>query len=1184
MQLTAIGKVCQAFQCLLTTKMLRIMKLTAILIIAACLKISANGLGQVVSLSREKAPLISIFSEIRKQTNYDFIFKSSWLTASKLVTIDVKNEPLEKVLKLIFKDQPFAYEVNDKSIVLELKKEEKNATERIDAFDLIKVRGHVVNENGEAMEGVTVTIKGSNVQTVTNKNGEFFLSSIDPNAVLIFTSVNMETFELSVSGKSDLEVRLKTKVTALGNVSVIVNTGYQIIPKERATGSFAQIDNDLFNRKVSSKVLDRIYEVASGLNYQPPGSTGRGSNITIRGVSTINANQNPLIVVDGFPYDESRDNINVIENINPNDIESITILKDAAAASIWGVRAGNGVIVITTKKAKFNQRTNVQLNSNVTIGQKPDLFYAHTISSADAIDFEKKIFDAGTYDYVDDIYPLYGYFPAIPQATEIMLAQKRGDLTSVQADAQLADLKQHDVRTDISKYLLRKSITQQYALNVSGGSDKFNYYGSIGFDNDRSNTVRNNSNRITFRFDNTYRIIKNLELNSFITYAQSNAYNNGTVSTGYSPYTRLVDAQGSHLPIAWGINNALRIPYADTAQFPALYDWHYIPLDELNYNDNTSKIYDTRVGGGLKYTLIPGLDIDIKYQYQKTINNSRNNQSIQSYFTRDLINRFEQPADVGATFPVPEGGILDISSNELTSWNARGQINFNRSWQQQQVSALAGAEAREVKSSGANTRYYGYDPNTGAYNTLIDYTTDWTQWPYIYTTDKVPSNNNEIVPSTLQRYLSYFANAAYTFQNKYTISASARIDGSNFFGVKANQRIVPLWSTGLLWDVSKEDFYNLNWLPYLKLRATYGYSGNTNNSATAYSTIQYYPPSNNIFISAPYSVLQTPPNPELRWEKVKMINIGLDAETRNQRIGGSIEFYAKKGIDLISTIHLDPTSGFLGFVGNQASIKGKGVDVVLNTKNLDGIFKWYSNFLFSYTNDKVISYEGAATSTGTYLNSIAVIGKPLYSIFSYHWAGLDPSTGLPRGYIADTIADYNTVTSQAKPSDLVYSGARNPRIYGSFRNTVALQGFSLSFNIVYKLNYYFRRSSIDYSALYSNFTGHSDYAIRWQKPGDEKFTDVPALPANNTNYNNSYTLSNILVEKGDHIRLQDIRLSYDFKRVALKQLPVTGAQLYIYANNVGILWKANKHDIDPDYGDGTIRPPRTIAIGLNLNF
>ena len=193
-------------------------------------------------------------------------------------------------------------------------------------------------------------------------------------------------------------------------------------------------------------------------------------------------------------------------------------------------------------------------------------------------------------------------------------------------------------------------------------------------------------------------------------------------------------------------------------------------------------------------------------------------------------------------------------------------------------------------------------------------------------------------------------------------------------------------------------------------------------------------------------------------------------------------------------------------------------------------------------------------------------------------------TGTPRGYISDTVANFNIVTGKATPEDLVFSGRRNPSIFGSIRNAFIWKQFSLSLNIRYKFSYHFRRNSVDYTSLYNFFTGHSDYAFRWTKPGDETVTNVPVLPTTNTNYNNLYNLSNILVEKGDHIRLQDFRIAYDFERKVISKLSVQKAQLYVYANNIGILWRANKQNLDPDYGDSSIPPGRSIAVGINVHF
>lgn len=354
------------------------MKLLCFLMTAAFLQVYATGSAQV-TLSLKDAPLEKVLHEIERQTGYGFLYTKKMMREAPDVTIDVKNVSVSQALQECFRGQPLEYSIDKNTIVITRKV--LTSEWQLPGFVLpppIDVHGRVVNEKGEPVAGASVKVKGSDKGISTDANGEFVLTGIDENATLVISGVNIETFEVKVNGKTDLGV-LKGKLKISENEEIeIVSTGYQQLPKERATGSFVFIDNKLLNRRVSTNILDRLEGVTSGLIFNP-GNLSNGARlpneklgITIRGVTTIDekVSADPLIVLDNFPYEGD------INNINPNEVESITVLKDAAAASIWGARAGNGVIVITTKKGKRGQPLKVNFTSNFTLGERPDLFYS----------------------------------------------------------------------------------------------------------------------------------------------------------------------------------------------------------------------------------------------------------------------------------------------------------------------------------------------------------------------------------------------------------------------------------------------------------------------------------------------------------------------------------------------------------------------------------------------------------------------------------------------------------------------------------------------------------------------------------------------------------------------------------------------------------------------------------------
>ncbi|HMI02380.1 MAG TPA: SusC/RagA family TonB-linked outer membrane protein [Pedobacter sp.] len=1134
------------------------------------MQVSAMGYAQKVTLKQNNARLTTVLDEIRRQTGFDFVYSDKVMNTAKPVSLNVTNADLNDALEICFKDQPMSFKVEDKMVIIQ-PKEPSFLDDILSRFAAIDVRGRVLDEAGNPLVGATIQVKGKALAYKTNDKGEFEIKGVDEDATLLVSYVGFKTLNISLKDAvMPLEIKLNVAAGELEEVKVVYNTGYQELNKERSTGSFVQIDNELFNRRVSTNVLDRIYDITSGLAKNTTGTT-------IRGISTINASKEILIVVDNFPYEGD------LNNLNPNDIESVTVLKDAAAASIWGVRAGNGVIVITTKRGDYNKRLNLSVTSNLTIGSKPDLKYVPTISSKDMIDFEKAEFEKGIYNTFDDDYPAFMSFPVLPSVIELLLAVRRGAISKEEADLQITKYANHDVRDDIEKYLLQNSIQQSNSLSVSGGGSAYNFFGSVGYNNTKGIEVGNKSNLLTIKFTNTYKPIKNLELSGEIAYAQTKAENNGLYfrsflpigSSKVSPYTMFANEQGNSLAIPRDIRTA----YIDTAKFPALLDEHYRPLDELNNNDNTSTGYDFRINAGLKYTILTGLEINLNYQQQRVLGNTKTYQNLNSYDLRREINSFLSidPVTKALIYPVPLGDKLSTGNSELVSWNFRSQVNFNRGWGRHNLAAIVGLESRDNSLETVANTYYGVDRSINSI-TPIDAVNSYP----IRFGGSGRIANGVYIRNTINRYASYFANGSYTYNDKYILSLSGRRDQSNFFGAKGNQNRIPLWSTGIAWDVSREDFYPFKEaLPYLKFRATYGYNGNT-NPGSAYA-IASFGQGNNASSSIITAVITVPDNPQLRWEKVKNINLGIEFGTKNRTIYGSIEYYKKNGLDLIGPVINDPTSGFSTFIGNRASILTRGIDLSFSATVINRTFKWNTNILLNYNTDKVTSYEQKSID---FFGYGIVVGKPLNKIQSYRFAGLDSEDGSIKIYLADTISNSSNF-SKATESDIEYNGQANPKYFGSLMNSFSWRNISLSFLMSFKAGYYFRRSSVNYGNIFNGWGGHSDYAKRWQQKGDEMKTNVPSLPipANLDITENVYSNSNILVEKGDHIRLKDIRLSYTLNRNTFRKLPFQSMSIYVYTDNLGLIWKANDFNIDPDYaGFSSIPNPRNFSIGMTVSL
>jgi len=1136
--------------------------------------LSSFAFGMQVTLNLKSVPLETAFAEIKKQSGYGFWYEKKDLEGLSKVTLELKNADLVTALEACLKGQPLTYQVFDKTVVVKRKATSSPVVSPTKKPVQDKVRGKVVDaQTKEPLAGVLVKVKVPAMSVVTDDKGVFEISLPNGRYELLIQYMGYGGVEMPfvVPTTEELVISLLSGEETLEQVQ-IVSTGYQSLPKERATGSFVQINNELLNRSVSPNILDRLDGVTNGLIFTKGNSIGAPrSSIEIRGRSTLFSNAEPLIIVDNFAYDGD------LANINPNDVESITVLKDAAAASVWGSRSGNGVIVITTKKGKLNTAPKIGFNANVNIGEKPDLYYTPQLSSAEFLDVERFLFDRGAFNNT-----INNGFAVLSPAVEIMLARRNGSISQAEEVARLNQLAGFDHMEQQLRYLLQQSVNQQYQANISGGGSAQNYFVSAGHDRNALNSVGNFNERTTINTNNTYHLLSNkLELNVGIVYTNSRNVSVPGSNLSY-PYSQVADENGNALVVPI----ILRPSYISTAGNGKLLNWEQRPLEELRnrYNQSITSLTDYRLNLSLKYKILDGLDVSTYYTYGKGLSEMNKLNEIESFYTRNLINQYTQiNSTTGAvTYPLPMGGILATNTAAIGSKNGRVQFNYNKRISKGEFHALAGMEVRDYTSNSASNIFYGYNVDTKTNQNVAVNTT--VNFPHFYGTgaSRIVINPTQIESSN--RFFSYYINGSYAYDGRYTLSFSARKDESNIFGVATNQKGIPLWSIGLAWSVDREKFYKIDWLTQLRLRTTFGYTGNVNNSISALLTASS---SSGGIYNTINATIQNPPNPSLRWEKNENLNLGLDFAVKGNRLSGSIEYWRKKGLDLIGNSPIAPQTGISLYTGNSANTLTKGIDIELNSINLNGKFKWLTNLLYTHSTNVVTKYKVANGSnfnvvSANYNNPLE--GYPYYALFSFRYGGLN-NLGNPQGYLNGNITtDYASIRNSVNRGELVYSGSVVPTSFGSLRNTFTYQGFDLSLNLTYKFGYVFRRRSLNNDVLYgggANFE-MSDYDKRWQNPGDEATTNVPALiyPSNGAR-TSIYTYSDVLVEKGDHIRLRDIRLGYTIPKIA--NLPLKSLNVFCYVNNLGILWRANKQNIDPDFVLG-IPTPRTIAFGLRGNL
>jgi TonB-linked SusC/RagA family outer membrane protein len=1165
------------------TKLLKVMKLTALLLTIFSLHVAAHSSAQITYQAKNE-PMKKVLDVIRVQAGIHMAYNDQVIDLAKPVTVTLKNTSVKEALEEVFKDQPLTYSIVGKSVFV-IKKNAAPIENSLSTAQpkLIDIRGKLLNSKNEPVIGASITIKGTTQSTVSNERGEFSLSEINEKSVLVITHVNYETIESTINGRSEISISLKDKISTLKGVEVVVNTGYQEVNKKYSPGSYATVDQELFNRKNSTDILSRIDGIVPGVlfdNRTILGRTPGETKIQIRGLYTLSetsgVNQ-PLIVLDNFPYEGN------LLDINPNDVETITVLRDATATSIWGAKAGNGVIVITTKKGKYGNPLKVSFNSNLTYSPKPDLGNLPFISSADFIDIETELFKNGFYES-DISNPQAPLTPVV----EILLRRKNGEITADDSTQQLNALRGIDNRKDISKYYYRSKLNQQHSINVTGGSQTANYFFSVGYDKNLLSSSLDQYQRLSIRSASSFRPVKNLEVSVALAYTNAQTINNTTNWQQLSingrklpPYVSLGDYNGSPSTI-----DKYRPSFINTFSNANLLDWNYRPLQELDAanNENISTAFLASLG--LKYKINEIISLEGSYQYQTTESQTSNIYGLETYYTRNLINLFTNPAatDITKKYPVPIGDIYDLSHVKEINQNFRGQLNISHRWKDHSFRIISGAEIREIINNGDQYRTYGY--NERGNSALINYV---DQFPILTgSSSPIPAGNSFF--KYRNRFVSYYANGEFSLYNKYTIAISGRKDASNIFGVKTNEKGRPFWSAGAAWELSNESFYKSQLLPRLKIKASYGYSGNIDPSVSALTIVRYNPSSYNSAINTPFAGLISLPNPNLRWEKVRQANFGIEFESKDSRITGSIEYYNKKSKDVIYNQYIDPTTGSTGVKSNSAGMTGEGIDVGLNITPLQvGSFKYEIGLSFSYSTYKVNKLSIADESNYFVSNGTFIFPRTGYNpnvITTFKWAGLNPNTGNPIGMLnGKSTENYDSIVNNSLLSDIVIAGSSIPKYYGNILNKFSYKNISLSTNITYRLGYYFIKPTLSYSQLFNNYNVSSDYYERWKKPGDEQITNVPSwsYPINQ-NRDFFYQQSEVNVERGDHIRLQDVRADYRIGKKEFKKIPFNSIAVFVYVSNLNILlWKANDAGIDPDF-PAAIKSPVSIAFGMKLDL
>ena len=1181
-------------------QILRIMRMTTFFLLVFMLHVSAKSTSQTITMQGRGISLKKVFDQVYRQTGY-VVFGNEQLFENSLpVTVYAQNMPLTEFLTTVFHTQPLTFSIDSKTIFLSPKTYPHRSRFLADSTIIPQLNGHVAGSDGQPVIGATVMVRNTPQMTTTDQQGNFSLRNVSSSAVLVLSSVSFQTKEIKINGKNIINITLQPEVMDLGEVEVAVNTGYQSLPRERATGSFGVVTSRQLAKVPVVSVLERLQGMVPGVNIFTKTTAGRSRNdsVQIRGLSTIKSSYtrvstDPLLVIDGFPSQLSISS-GAFDFLNPDDIDQITFLKDAAAASIWGIQAANGVIVITTKKGSRNNKPTFSFSTTLGTSSKPITNYGKMMSMPEYIAMEKELIDKGRL--LDPTKTTSGILPENgSQAQAIIWRFKRGEITEAQMNNELAVLGAIDNSDEITKYMLQRPTTGQYNLSLSGGGVNNSYFLS-GYFYKNERVYKSNVNKgYSLKAGNTASILDGrITLSADLTVSNTKDKVNGAAVRamsiapgGMRPYDRLVDDNGN--PVYYDV---LTIPsVARQFENKGYLPFRYSPIDELNFSNTIQNSNNIAFNGSVNGKITSWLNATLSGNVGRLYSEKEEYWEPDGYEARILVNKGTSIGTTGAlVYGVPPGGRLNLENSLGRSYNLRGQINVNKSWtNRHQLYWLAGSEIRENYSKQSGELRYGYDKSINAFRTV----NPGASFKDMYGISQNIGATSKAVVEATTRSMSWYSNGSYTFDNKYTASASARFDDYNLLGVERRKRAIPLWSAGLKWDISNERFMqNLKWIDRLAARFTYGFNGNAPQGYAPVTTISLL--GFNFYTNYPYAVISTPAIENLAWEKTRVTNYGIDFSLFKNRVMGTFEYYLKYTSDIIWQLPINGTYGFTSTLFNTANLNGKGFDIGVSvvpvlTKNL----KLTTNINLSYNTNKVKDSR-FKKSTTSFAPEILYDGYPSDYVFSYQWAGLD-STG--QSLIEDPNEKGKTYTVNDNPFEdiRVYSGRSTSPWFGGFNNTFQYKRFELNVQLIYAFGGVFRKPSIS-SVGYTNNTyvgRNGDMGERWRKKGDEAFTNVPGLEfGNGSNWYqsvNRYTESTYLIRSRSNIRLQQIMLSYSVPARLLDKAGAKSMTVSAVCRNLGMIWAANKEKLDPDYtytlGNNYQLPPLTsYSFRLALTF
>ncbi len=1085
------------------------------------------------------------------------------------------------------------------------------------AFAQSLVSGKVTDQNGEGLIGATVLNENTGKGSVTDIDGNFSIT-VSNGDQLSIQMISMKTATVTFNGQASINVTLEDDAILTEEVVI---TGFQEVNRKLFTGASESLSMDDIRPSGMVDVSRVLEGQAAGVNVDNvSGTFGTSPRIRIRGNASLNGNNQPLFVVDGVIL-EDLNNVNVddlisgdantlvsssIANLNPSDIESFQILKDASATAIYGARAANGVIVITTKRGKSGE-LRVNYSAQFSGKLRPTYNQFDLLNSAEEISVYRELASKGLVD--------------ISTAVRARNYGALGKMYTLIADHQLEwgpggtlneeFLNQYEnANTDWFDVLFRDfGLQQQHSLSFTTGTEKSNNYYSISYLGDQGQTIADQVNRFTATARNTYFISQQFTFGLKLQASYRDQTVPGTRNRELDPITGQFSRDFDINPFSYSLNTARSIRPYDENGNREFFRRNFAPfniLHELENNFIDIEVLDVSAQTDFEYSPTDNLSFkgvaQIRYANTSRSHVITENSNQSEAFRADgsqfiqIANNllFNDPANPGLNPVVvlPEGGFNYLDQSDLINFFSRISGNWSKTYNENhEVNVLAGQEIRLTNRSSSTATGLGVVYESGG---VVVTDPNIIEFFNLQNIDIFNLNEQK------DRFVGWFLNGGYSYKSKYVANFTFRYDGSNQLGKSQQARFLPTWNVSAAWNAYNEPFMDVvPLIKDLKIRATYGVSGNLPPSASALLNIQSDVTLRPTDVE-PQLFIQELTNSELTWEKLNEFNVGMDFTMFDKKIDVTADYYIRESFDLIGVVQTSGIGGQGLKVGNFADMEIQGFEFSINTTNYDNRgFTWRTNLNMGYSRDKITTLDfGPRFVDAIGQGGAGVLGKPRRSLFSTNFAGLN-SEGIPTFFNEDgeVVFQYDLQEREGLEDILVFEGSTEPRGSGGFSNTFTYKGFSLMALMSFKFGYKIRLNDA-FFATYTDFDALPGQLVdRWAVPGDEELTNIPVIldrgvsqiSGSRVRSYQFYNKSTERVANGDYVRLKTVRLGYQLPQKVTNKLGVSTANVSLEALNLALLYsdRENLRGQDPEFfstGGVSLPQPKLITFSLNVGF